>query len=95
MNIERWLIINKCGTVRTTKGKPGLDWDEIAIMLDINLPDALFSRPRLEAKIFIPEEAALKEPITAGVIDNVQEAIQTATGLTFSINVIKEEQEDD
>lgn len=87
MKFKKWLTINSRGGCRITKGKPGLDWDEVAIQLEIELPDALFKKPRLEAKITVPDEAAASETIRAVVAENVQEAIEQATGLTFSVAV--------
>lgn len=88
MRVLKWLTINSKGACRITKGKPSLDWDEIAIRLEVDLPDALFNRPRLEASITIPEEAAKGEIIQSVVADNVKEAIEQATGLTFSVAVV-------
>lgn len=93
MKIQKWLTINSRGAARLTQGKPGIDWNEVSVLLDINLPDELFNRPRLEAKIEIPKEAAGPEVLNSEVVENVQEAIKQVTGLTFSINVIKEESE--
>ena len=94
MKVKKWLTINSSGSARLSCGKPNIGWDEVSVLLDVNLPDALFQRPRLEAKINIPEEAAAREVITSDVVENVKEAIETATGLTFSINVVKEEIEE-
>ena len=91
MKVNKWLTINNKGSARLTTTKPGIQWNEISIYLEINLPDALFDKPRLEAKIDIPREAAVHDVLTSDVVENVAEAIKTATGLTFSINVIKEE----
>ena len=91
MRVKKWLTINSRGIARLTQGKPGIDWDEVSILLDVNLPDEIFNRPRLEAKIEIPKEAAGPDTITSEVVENVKDAIQQATGLTFAINVIKEE----
>ena len=93
MNINKWLTINSNGAARLTSGKPAIEWNEISIYLDINVPEALFKKPRLEAKINIPTEAAGPDVISTEVVENVKEAIETATGLTFSINGIKEELE--
>ena len=46
-----------------------------------------------DSNITIPEEAAIKDPITTEVIDDVKEAIKTVTGLDFQITVVKEEEE--
>ena len=65
------------------------------LLLEINLPDELFRKPRLEAKIDIPKETAGPDVLNSEVVENVQEAIKKATGLTFSINVIKSEEAED
>lgn len=89
MKIKKWLTVASNKSARLTAGKPSLDWDEVSIMLEVDIPDAMFKRPRLEAKITVPDEAAAAETINASVSDNVQEAIEQATGLTFSISVAK------
>ena len=93
MKVRKWLTINNKGACRVTKGKPGLDWSEIAIHLDIDLPDALFNKPRLEAKITVPNEAAASDVISSVVSDDMKEAIEQATGLTFSIAVSRPDAE--
>ena len=89
MKVKKWLIFTKKGSCRITVKKPWLDWDEVAVLLEIELPDALFQRPRLEAKITVPDEAARSDTIQAVVADNVQEAIEQATRLTFSVAVVE------
>lgn len=94
MKIQKWLTVSEAGKTRVTAGKPGLDWDEVSILLNIELPDALFDKPKLQADITIPEEAARPTEITATVIENVADAIRTSTGLEFHISVIKDEEDD-
>lgn len=79
--------------VRIAKRPPSLDADEIAIKMEIRLPDALFKKPHLEAKIEVPNEAAKVEAITAITADNVRDAIVEATGLELSISVKQEDSE--
>lgn len=86
-----WITINKRGSIRTTKTQPSLNWDEVAIRTEIELPDELFRRPRLQASITIPKEAAQPQEITSEVIEDCKEAIKQSTGLEMSIKVIKEE----
>lgn len=90
MIIRKWLIINSNRSARLTTGRPSMRSDELSMLLEVNLPDELFRKPRLEAKITIPKEAAAKEVITANVIENVQEAIRQSTGLEFHVNVVKD-----
>ena len=87
MKVKKWLTINSKGVCRLSVNKPGIDWNEVAIRLEIDLPDALFQKPRLEAKITVPDEAAVTGIINAVVADNVQEAIEQAPGLTFSVAI--------
>ena len=92
VKVKKWLTINSRGCARLTQGKPGISWDEISICLELNLPDELFRKPRLEAKIDIPKEAAGPDVLSSEVVENVKEAIEKSTGLTFSINVIQNEE---
>lgn len=94
MEIRKWLTISSRGAARLTQGKPTISWNEVSILLNIDLPDALFKKPRLEAKIEIPEEAVGPDCLSSEVVENVQEAIEQATGLNFSINVIKSEEKE-
>ena len=87
MKVTKWLTIHADGGARITAKRPALSPHEVAILLKIDLPDALFRRPRLEAKVTIPDEAAVNETINAVVAENVKEAIEQATGLTFSVCV--------
>ena len=92
MKVKKWLTINSRGSARLTQGQPSVNWNEVSVCLEINLPDEIFRRPRLEAKIEIPKEAAGTDVLSTEVVENVKEAIKQSTGLTFSINVIKEEE---
>jgi len=95
MNVKKWLTITSRGCARLTQSPPSVRANEISIRLEINLPNELFRKPRLEAKIDIPKEAAGPDCMNSEVVENVQEAIKQATGLEFSINVIKPEEPKD
>lgn len=89
MIIKKHLVVKKNGTCRLCVNQPGLDWDEISVQLEVSIPNAIFDRPRFEAKITIPDDASLPDIINTEVIENAKDAIEQATGLTFSINVVK------
>ena len=95
MKVGTWLVISKGGSIRTRKSKPWVRADEVAMKLLVDLPDALFQKPHLEAAVTIPNEAAMGEVLTAEVVENAKEAIETATGLNFSVSVVQEEGEED
>lgn len=94
MKVKKWLTINSRGSARLTQGRPAIEADEVSILLDVTLPNALFEKPRLEASIEIPEDAVGPDVLNCEVIENVKDAIKQSTGLTFAINVIKEEKEE-
>lgn len=98
MHTRGYLIIHKAGSVRFIKGKvsyrgstvPQISMNEIALYLDIELPDALFMRPQLQAKITIPPDTA-PQTIEAQVMDNCRDAIEKATGLPVRISLVPPE----
>lgn len=93
MKTQFYLVIGKGGSVAAKKNKPSLSFDEIAIAMNLELPDALFKKPALEATVTIPAEAALPQNIEADVVANVKEAIQTSTGLEVRISVVQPDSE--
>jgi len=95
MKVKNWITVNSRGSARLTKSKPRMEVNEVSIALELNIPAELFQKPRLEAKIDIPKEAVGPDLINSTVVENVQDAIKQATGLTFAINVIKSEEDED
>jgi hypothetical protein len=80
------------GNLRLTKTRPKTDKDEIAIALHLDIPNSLFIKPTLEARITVPECTPHGGNITAEVADNIAEEIRRQTG--FSVH-ISAEQEDE
>lgn len=71
-------------SMRMTKNKPALDGHEIALHLDLTLPDALFEKPSLSAKVVIPDGGATYD-LSAEVQANIAAAVKQATGITLHI----------
>lgn len=82
-------------TFRVTKSNPGLDHNEVALKLNLELPDELFKKPTLEATVRVPKEAANPPVITAEVVDNVQDIIKQQTGFSVKLTVVEQDKEDD
>lgn len=75
----------KPGTIKIAKKKPATAADEIAIRLEVDIPDGLFQKPTLEAKISVPE--GLHGPvITTEVADNIADLIRREMGLTVLLS---------
>lgn len=75
--------------VRMVEKAPKLKGNEVSVRISINLPDALFKRPELVAKLDVPASAVRDIHISPDVTDNIEKIIKEATGLTVSINVIE------
>jgi hypothetical protein len=80
MKIQKWLTISRSGTANISVNRPHMDVAEITIWLNLEIPDALFTKPKPVAEIKIPNEAVTQEQITAQVTDNIEQAIKSVTG---------------
>lgn len=88
MKLTCHLIVKKSGSVRISKSRPNVKGDEISIAMNLDLPDILFRKPQLQANIVIPEKAVNPKEITVEIADNIREAIEQATGLDVTLEVI-------
>lgn len=83
------------GTIRVAKTRPNTRSDEIAIKLDVEIPDALYIKPQLEARVTVPDDGSRGPVITAEIADNIAEAIRERTGLEVRISAADEDGEED
>jgi hypothetical protein len=100
MKTERYLIISSkesnwtegeyiCNGFRVTKTKPSLRANEVAIKIELDVPDMLFQRPQLSAKIKVSEDRVSAPVIDATVIDNIQETIKQQHGIDLTIALVE------
>ena len=102
MKISQYIIIKKNErwsrqgyfNSRLTQKKPALAANEVAVRVELDLPDAVFSKPAFEATIKVPESAVSKPVINAEVIDNVENIIQQTTGFTVKLVAVTEKEDD-
>lgn len=76
-------------TFRSTLQPPDVVAGEVALRLVVELPDALFVRPQLTARIVVPKESVTPPNVDATVLDNVREAIQAQTGLDVRVSLVE------
>ncbi len=89
MKVKQWLTLGKHGIVKVTKAKPALGWDNIAMQIELDVPDELFRRPTIQAKLIIkdiPNNAYDPE-----IIINTKELIEQQTGARIEMSVVHEE----
>lgn len=92
MKINRYLAIEKSrrgGSARITTQPPNLKRNEIAVLLNLDIPDALFEKPQLQASITIPDDAVTQPIIDASVVDNIEVVLQQELGVDLSVAVVE------
>jgi hypothetical protein len=72
-------------SVRIAKTKPRCEPHEVSIWLTVNLPESLFKRPSLQAKITVPAAAA-PMVITPEVEQNIARVVQEQLGITMHVS---------
>lgn len=68
---------------------PSLDKGEVAIKLNVQLPETLFAKPQLQATVRIPESAVSAPVIDATVLDNVKEVLEQQTGMNITLRLVE------
>lgn len=94
MILRKWLITNQRGIARLTERKPQIGANEVAVYLEVEIPNGLFEKPRLVAKMKIPESIVTSKEVNAEVTDNIEEAIRTATGLDMEVRIAEPPKEE-
>lgn len=72
----------------------GTGADEVAIKCDLQVPEALFERPALSARIAVPDEAVPSTEINMELASNIQDLVQQHLGLTLQVGVEEPERDD-
>lgn len=93
MKVSNWLVINKNGVKSVRKSKPALDWDEIAIKVNLEIPNELFQRPTLEATVQVTDvpNMAYKPDVILDTVDLIEQ--QTGAKINFTVSHVAEEKE--
>lgn len=93
MKIKRFMTVREDGSTALFVRPPRLAANEISIALDVEVPDAIFRKPSLSARIVVPDGAGMPAEIGAEVIENAKAAIEQATGLRFAISLVPPEED--
>lgn len=93
MKIERFLVVGKKkhqkASARLAVNSPALDSHEVAVKINLDIPDELFTKPQLQASITIPSDSVNPPIIDAEVVDNIQELISKEIGVDLSIALVE------
>jgi len=97
MNAEFFLIIQgikqysfsprrELGNVQVRKRKPRSGPNEIAVKINLEIPDSLFEKPTLEVSATVPEDAGHGPTINTEVADNIANIIRREMGIAVRIS---------
>ena len=91
MKFINWLIINKNGIKAVRRTKPALDYNEIAVKINLDIPKELFERPSIEATLKIDgvPNNAYKPDLIVNTVDLIEQ--QTGARIEFKVLDTKED----
>lgn len=84
MEAALWLIFNRDGSVRMTRGRPDCSRDERALALTVKLPLVLFATPTLSATLTIDDPGVPAQQIDVAA---ASEALRGALGCDIDVVV--------
>ena len=89
MILSSWLIVNKNGIKSVRKQKPSLDWDEVAVKINIDVPKELFDRPTLEATLVVRDipNNAYQPEVILDTVDLIEQ--QTGAKINFTVSKVE------
>lgn len=94
MKTKFHLKVSSNGSVSVSKGRPGLDFDQVAVCIELELPDILFKKPQITASIKVDQADVTPLIINAETANNVKDAIETITGIKVLLKVENPVQDD-
>lgn len=91
MVCSSWLIINKNGIKAVRRTKPALEYNEIAVKINLEIPKELFERPTIEATLKINDVP--NNAYNPDLIINTKDLIEQQTGAKIEFRVLPTEEE--
>lgn len=91
MKTQFYLVVNSSGSVSAKKNRPGLAWNEVSILMNLELPNQLFQKPQLQGSIVVEEKDVAPTQIDIETQNNIREAIESAAGMEVRLEIISQE----
>lgn len=81
----------KPADLKISKQKPDTGANELAIKLDLEIPNSLFVKPTLNFKMTIPEDSVSIPVLEAQVQDNLSEVLAAELGQKVHLSISSED----
>jgi hypothetical protein len=82
---KKYLVVNANGGCKLYSNRPDLGWDEVAVQLDINIPDQMFRRPAITASLTIGEDQIPMQDVTVEMVNEIQELVLNNLGVSLKL----------
>lgn len=89
MEVGFFLIVTDSGAIRTVKSKPTVKHNEISIAMQLDLPDSLFDKPTLQARIIVDDKQVNTKELEVKMLSNIQEAIEERMNSEVTLRIVK------
>jgi len=93
MQMTRYLVVGYKkwgkGNAKLSAKSPSLKAHEIAIKLNLNIPDDLFLKPALEADIIIPKESVVAGKIDTEIIEDIKKTVEEGLGIHMHVSLLQ------
>lgn len=86
INYSLWLIFDRHGNVRSTRGEPSLAAGERAMRMNVEMPKAIFNTPVISAKVVVGDTFNADGEIDA-IVEKVADDIRASLGGEVHITV--------
>lgn len=87
MKVKGYLVVTSNGSAKFVKKYPDLNFNEVAVGVNLELPDKLFERPVLNATITVPDNAVLPYQIPVEVMDEIEAALASVEGAEVKLTI--------
>lgn len=91
MKTKFYLNIKENGSIRATKTKVSLDYNEISIEMSLELPNTLFRKPIITGNIKVTEDMVSPNTLEAVVAEEIKNAIESVEGVKIELVMPKED----
>lgn len=87
MTIKGYLVVTSGGSAKFVKKYPDLAFNEVAVGINLELPNRLFERPILNATIKVPDNAVLPYQLPIEVRDEIEAALASVEGAEVKLAI--------
>ena len=78
------------GEIKVSKSKPDTSANQVAIQLDLDIPDAIFEKPQFVATIKVPKESVSMPIVNADIETNIAHILKQQLGIEVHVTATEE-----